>query len=983
MSFRSILRFVLLFSFAFVPMVASAQQKGATVHGTVADPDEAVIPGATVTLTPASGKALTTQSQSDGSYVLHNVPAGTYSVTVTMPGFASFVKMGVKVNAGQSLALDAKMEIQAQQQEVQVTAQTAQVSVDADSNASSTVIKGKDLDALSDDPDELQSELTALAGPSAGPNGGQIYVDGFTGGQLPPKSSIREIRINQNPFSAEYDRLGYGRVQIFTKPGTDKLHGFFQMSGNASSFNSGNPLLNATLTQGQTPITQPPYHTIFMFGDVSGPLSSNASFTLSGSHRSIQDNSIVNAIVLAQDFPCPPSQPSCSYLLANPTPNVRTDISPRVDLQLGEKNTLTTRFRYEQSDMSNQGVGNLTLPEAGYDSSSSETTLQMTDTQVVSTRVINETRFEYERDHSSQTPHSTAPTINVQGNFVRGGANTGNFSDNQTHFELHNYTSIQLQKHFIRFGGRLRSTRDAQTSTAGSNGEFIYSCLLAADCATANDDPSYQSGHASQFKITDIIHPSVNATMVDLGVYAEDDWKPIQNLTFSYGIRYETQNRIGDHHDIAPRLSFAYGLGRGKSAPKTVLRGGFGIFYDRYQLDNILTTVQLNGTNQIQTTLANPARATCSPTNLAGCTAGTPGGQTTVAASPNLRTPYSMEFAIGADQQLARNATLSINYLNTRGLHQFLSQNLNAPTGKDADGNYVYPIAPLPGQAAVIDQQYVSEGLYNQHELIANINVRARAVSLFGYYVLNFAKSDTAGITSFPSQPYNIKADYGRASFDRRNRLFLGGNFSLPYHISLSPFIVASSGTPYNVTVGKDLNGDSVFNDRPEFAAANGIPAGQPGSNTIAGCGSFAGPDATNPNAPYTPIPINYCTGPALFVTNLRASKTFGFGPSTVPQGQGGGPGGPGGPPPGGHGGHGGHGGGGRGGFGGGASNTGRKYNLTFSAQVQNLFNNADYATPNASLSSQRFGKVTQLAGNPYTSSSALRRLSLNMSFNF
>ncbi len=211
-------------------MVASAQQKGATVQGTVADPDEAVIPGATVTLTPASGKALVTQSQSDGTYVVHNVPAGTYSETVTMQGFASFVKMGVKVTAGQSLTLDAKMDIQAQQQEVQVTAQSAQVSVDADSNASSTVIKGKDLDALSDDPDELSSELTALAGPSAGPNGGQIYVDGFTGGQLPPKSSIREIRINQNPFSAEYDRLGYGRVQIFTKPGTDKLHGFFQMS---------------------------------------------------------------------------------------------------------------------------------------------------------------------------------------------------------------------------------------------------------------------------------------------------------------------------------------------------------------------------------------------------------------------------------------------------------------------------------------------------------------------------------------------------------------------------------------------------------------------------------------------------------------------------------------------------------------------------------------------------------------------------------
>lgn len=978
MSFRLALKFVVLFSLAFAPLVVSAQQKGATVQGTVADPDEAVIPGATVTLTPATGKALITQSQADGSYVLHNVPAGTYSATVTMQGFASFVQQGIKVSAGQSLTLDAKMVIQAQQQEIQVTAQTAQVSVDSDSNASSTVIKGKDLDALSDDPDELSSELTALAGPSSGPNGGQIYVDGFTGGQLPPKSSIREIRINQNPFSAEYDRVGYGRVQVFTKPGTDKLHGFFQMSGNTSGLNSGNPLLNANLN-GQPPVTQPPYHTLFMFGNITGPLASNASFTLGGSHRSIQDNAIVNATVLSTaDTPCPAGQLTCGFQFANPIPQVRTDISPRIDLQLGEKNTLTTRFEYEQNDMSNQGIGNLTLPGAGYNSSTSEITLQMTDTQVVSSRIINETRFEYQRDHATQTPQSTAPTISVTGNFTSGGSNSGASTDNQNHFELHNYTSIQLEKNFIRFGGRLRSTSDSNTSTQGSNGKFTYNCLLDAKCpASANSNiiSSYQSGQASQFKITQIIHPTVSATMVDLGLYAEDDWKPKPNLTISYGLRYETQNWLGDHHDFAPRISFAYGLGSSKSSPKTVLRGGYGIFYDRFMLGNILTTVQYNGQNQIQTTLANPDSAVCSPTNLAGCTSGSPGGITTVSAAPHLRSPYSMETAFGVDQQLFRNTTLSLNYMNTRGVHQFLSQNINAPIGKDSTGAFIYPTPPAAGSQPAVIQQYQSEGVYRQNELVANLNVRERNYSVFGYYVLNFAKSDTGGITSYPSVPYNIGADYGRAIFDRRNRLFLGGNIGLPYHISLSPMIIASSGTPYNVTLGSDLNGSSEFTDRPAFGPPNSFPAGQPGTNTIAGCGSFVTP------APgQSQIPINYCTGPAQFVTNLRASKTFGFGPSTRPAqgGPGGGPGGPGG-----HGG-GNRGGGGRGGMGGGMSRTDKKYNLTFSAQVQNLFNNADYATPNAVLnSSALFGKSTQLAGNPYTSGSALRRISFNASFSF
>jgi hypothetical protein len=158
---------------------------------------------------------------------------------VTMPGFASYSAINMKIPAVVSTTLDAKLQIGVQSQVITVEANALQLSVDPDSNQSSTVLTGKDLDALSDDPDELSSELTALAGPSAGPNGGQIYVDGFTGGQLPPKSSIREIRINSNPFSAQYDQLGFGRIEVFTKPGTDKIHGNFQVNGNPSQFNSG------------------------------------------------------------------------------------------------------------------------------------------------------------------------------------------------------------------------------------------------------------------------------------------------------------------------------------------------------------------------------------------------------------------------------------------------------------------------------------------------------------------------------------------------------------------------------------------------------------------------------------------------------------------------------------------------------------------------------------------------------------------------
>ena len=973
MSLRAVLKLALGVMVALGSVFAAAQQTNATVRGSVADPQNAVIPGATVTFTPAAGKALVTQSQSDGSYVLQGVPAGTYGVTVTMRGFASFVKQGVRVGPGQSLTLDARMAIEEQKQEVNVNTEGAQVGVDADSNASSTVIKGKDLDALSDDPDELSSELTQLAGPAAGPNGGQIYVDGFTGGQLPPKSSIREIRINQNPFSAQFDKLGYGRVEVFTKPGSDKYHGQFNAQGITSSLNTGNPLLNAFNSEGQTPQTQPPYHTIFVLGNVTGPISKIASFTLAGSHRAIQDNNLVSATILSPTIldttlTCPAPQLYCNYSIANPEPQSRTDITPRVDLALGEKNTLVTRFQYEVNDQSNLGVGGFLLPSTGYYSSASEAELQVGDTQTLSPKVINETRFEFGRDLTTETANSTTPSIQVQGNFTGGGANTGSSQDRQIRYELQNYTSVALEKNFIRLGGRLRTNQDTNTTTAGTNGQFTYDCLVAAICNNKTTNSFYQDNVASQFSITQIVRP-VSVFYADLGLYAEDEWRARPNLSVTYGLRYETQNQIADHHDFAPRVSVRYGLGSSKASPKTVLNAGFGIFYDRYLLANIVNTYQSNGVNQIQTVLVNPP-ASCNPQNIAACTGTTTNvGNKTYSASPNLRTPYTLYYAVGVDQQLSRSATLSLNYIRADGVHQFYSENTSAPINGASQGHIT------PG---AVTYQYESGGVFRQNQLIANVNVRtSKRLSLGGYAVLNYAKADTNGITSFPSiDPYNIGLDYGRANFDTRYRAFLYGTLSLPYAISVSPIVILSAGTPYNVTLGTDRNNDSVYNDRPLLGAANGTAAGQQGTNTITGCGSFVSPPA---GTAYTPIPINYCTGPRLFTTNIRISRTFGFGSRSGPAQAAGGP-------PRAGGGLAGRGSGGPR-RGGGPENigtaTGKKYNFAIGVQGLNIFNNVDLSTPNSQLTSPQFGRSTQLQGRPFTTNSAVRQIALQTSFTF
>ncbi len=219
-----------------------AQTPSASLRGRVTDQTGAVIPNATVTVSAADGKQTSATTDAAGAFVIDSLPAGTYTVAASAQGFAPFKKEGVTLSAGQTQSLNVPLQVQTQEEKVEVKADPGtQLDVSSSSSAGALVIKGKDLEALSDDPDELQSELQALAGPSAGPNGGQIYIDGFTGGQLPPKSAIREIRVNQNPFSAQYDKLGYGRIEIFTKPGSDKFHGQFMFNDNNAVLNSRNP----------------------------------------------------------------------------------------------------------------------------------------------------------------------------------------------------------------------------------------------------------------------------------------------------------------------------------------------------------------------------------------------------------------------------------------------------------------------------------------------------------------------------------------------------------------------------------------------------------------------------------------------------------------------------------------------------------------------------------------------------------------------
>src|SRR5258708_6126204 len=285
--------------------------------------------------------------------------------------------------------------------------------------------------------------------------------------------------------------------------------------------------------------------------------------------------------------------------------------------------------------------------------------------------------------------------------------------------------------------------------------------------------------------------------MVDVGLYAQEDWKVRPNFTLSGGLRFETQNAIHDHADWAPRLGFALGIGGGgKSAPKTVLRGGFGLFYDRFAQDLILNTDRLNGVTEQQYVVSSPTYPTPPPVNTLPETT-----QATYQINSQLHAPYIMQTAFSLERQVTKIANVTVSYLNARGVHQFLSQNVNAPPPGTP-----FSSGPLPNPAAGPIYQYVSDGIFRQNQLIANFNIRAGAkLSLFGYYSLNYANSDASGASSFPSNQYDLSADYGQASFGIRHRVFMGGSVGLRHGLPGSPFWILPSAPPYTVTVPRDL----------------------------------------------------------------------------------------------------------------------------------------------------------------------------------
>ncbi len=998
---------------------AFAQATG-SIGGSITDSLGAILVGATITVVSPDGKQKTTVTNSRGEYSVTGLTAGKYTVKAIAPKFALYENTEVVIAIGERSDLIVVLTVSGVDEKVEVAPDNT-VSTDPDNNASATVIKGKDLDALPDDPDELEAALQALAGPSAGPNGGQIYIDGFTGGRLPPKDSIREIRINSNPFSAEFDRIGFGRIEILTKPGSDKFRGQAFGNFNDESLNSRNPFA----------LNRAPSQTRFFGGNISGPIQKKkSSFFFDISNRDVDGNAVINALVLD------PSLNITNFNREVVVPARRFSIGPRIDYAINDKNTLVARYSFDRTTTKNQGIGDTSLISRAYNSTNYSHEFRVTETMIINAKTVNETRFEYDFNKRQQLGDNSIPTISVASAFTGGGAQIGNNFNNNKTWELNNFTTTSFGKnnqHTVKFGGKLRHVDINDRSESNYGGTFVFpgaaEVRSPVGCTPVSTTPPVctvvQAGFSpidqyrnkllgiadprfnpTQFTITSG-NPLASVSQLDGGIYVTDDWRYSPALLLSFGLRYENQTNIKSNVNFAPRLGFAWSPGAGGAkAPKTVFRGGAGIFYDRFNENYTLTANRFNGINQLSfvvsanetdparraaalALLAQPIFTLSGVTNVptaAQINAILPGASTVRVVESGLDAPYTMQAMLGVERQFPFKTTVAAYFITARSLHQLRVRNINAPICPLQDSSCITALRPFPTLGPQFE--YESSGRSNQNQLLVNFRSTLSAkVSLFGNYSLGFIKGDTdgAGNLNSPGYSYDFKGEYSRGSGDVRHRFILGGNITVPWGVSFSPFIIASTGRPFNITRGTDLNSDTLFTERPTFGELRDRCSVLHLTSSFCNIGN---------NDPNSILPRNYAEGPGAFVVNLRVSKNFGFGKSigqTAGSGQGGrdnrtGGGGVG---PVGIGGHGGPGGGGRGGgFGGGGGGDVRKpYNLNVGLNFSNLLNNVNLANPVGSLISSRFGQSVSLAnsfgGFGGGAGTANRKIELQMRFSF
>ncbi|MEW6209276.1 MAG: carboxypeptidase regulatory-like domain-containing protein [Acidobacteriota bacterium] len=771
---------------AMIVACAGFGQTAFEISGVVTDPNGAVIVEARVILRLEGGREQTQITDQKGQFRFTHLAMGQYEIEAQKEGFKSYITQ-TKVDGKSHSPLRIVLSIAELHEEIAVDS-SARVSANPDENLD--VIK-IDRDALRNLPtlgnDIIGGATRLLDAGSVGSGGPTIIIDGLESNRRRvPASQIQEVRINQNPYSAEFARPGRGRIEVITKPGSSQYHGEFNFTFRDHRLDARNAFA----------LERPPEQRRIYEGNLTGPLNGKKTSFLLGIEREEED---LQSVVFA-------STPGgiVSQNVANPSRD--TEITFRVNHQLDKNTILSIRYEMAFDSTRNDGVGGFNLPEVAADSKGRDQEIYFSFRRIISPRLVNEftLRFESERE-STRSLRPGVPRIVVLDAFTGGGSQTDELRT-ENRVQLNEIMSLNHGKHFIRFGLNIPDiSRRGLSDHTNFGGTFSFSSL-----------EDYLNNRPFLFSIN-----QGDGRLVfwqrDFGFFAQDNFSVRPNFSLSAGLRYDRQGHLGDNNNFAPRLSFAFAPDKDR---KTVLRGGAGIFYDRTGIGPISNTLRFDGQRLRQVTISDPGYP--DPFSSGGTPATEP--SSIVRFAPRIRSPYTIQFNLGIERQLIKSLTATANYINTRGIKLFRSRNVNAPLPPFFDER--------PDPTVGVLRQIESSAHLQAHAL--ELMLRGRLSRFFNgtiQYTLGRAYNNAAGINSLPADNYDLTSEWSRAEFDERHRFNLLGTIEAGEWFNLGLTLSLTSGRPYSLTTGSDDNNDTVASDRPRGVRRNSLQG--PGAATL------------------------------------------------------------------------------------------------------------------------------------------------------
>jgi Carboxypeptidase regulatory-like domain/TonB dependent receptor len=758
---------------------AQASESRFSVSGVVRDQNGALIVGAQVELLRADATRRTVSTGDTGGFTFNRVLPGDYKLRVSAEGFEP-ANIALKVGPQAPQALEVMLSVANVRLQSNITAESERVGIESDDNQNAITIRG---DALSNLPifdQDFVSALSRFLDPAdVGTGGVTLIVNGVEAASVAVSSSaVKEIRINQDPYSAEFARPGRGRISILTKPGNPSYHGTFNFTFRDAHFNARDPFA----------MMRPPEQRRIYEGILTGPIrhSKKTAFLLSV-NRSEEDLQAVvfargPAVIIRENVP----DPTRNFLIAG-----------QIDHTVNDKSSFSIRYSFHDQSARNQGAGGTTLPEAATDSRFFEHEVNISHQSILSPNLINQFQLTLGHFSSPVVSVTQSPKIVVLDAFTGGGAQADQLFT-EYHFVLADTLSYSTGRHLIKTGINVPDwSRRGSDRNTNLGGTFYFSSLA-----------DFEQGRPYSFTQQ---QGSTHLVFLEkvLGGFVQDEYHLRPNLLVSAGLRYDWQNYFHDNNNFSPRLSFAYSPDKNQ---RTVIRGGVGVFYDRTGPGPILDTLYFNGSTLRLYVLENPGFP--NPLGTGGSLAAQPVSVTRL--DPNVHIPYQLQYSFGVERQVRKTTTVGVAYVGARGIGLFRSRDINAPPPPDYTAR--------PDLAVGVLREIESAGRSRRDSL--EVSLRGNVTHYFigmAQYRLARNYNDTSGINYLPPNTYDLAGEWSRSDEDRRHRFDLLGTFTPTKLFNLGVSLSLYSGTPYTMTTGRDDFHTGTANARPVGISRNSL----------------------------------------------------------------------------------------------------------------------------------------------------------------